>query len=196
MKQKEGLFLHWRQHQIKSISTHEDKPHFVQWPHQAHPLWGAAPVKFQGPELHPSGNSDNTPPASFPPHITCNNFHMGHGPQALTGELGEGERVTNLLFFFLYFHYHQIWDECYFCKTQHKKNHSDKTAESEALHPSTHPSRRLSQPWGCSEQPSFQNETLRDKLGDICSAELWQEPSHRYCHSSVLPETHWSRPTW
>lgn len=53
------------------------------------------------------------------------------------------------------------------------------------------PCRRLSQPWGCSERPSCQNETLRDKLGDICSAGPWQEPSHRYRHSSALP-----RPTW
>lgn len=104
--------------------------------------------------------------------------------------------VTNLLFFFLYFHYHQIWDECYFCKTQHKKIHNDETAESEALHPSIYASRRLSQPWGCSEQQSCQKETLRDKLGDICSAEPQQEPNHRYHHSSVLPETHWPRPIW
>lgn len=117
LKQKEGLFLHWGQHQVKSISTNEDKPHLVQWPLQVHALWSAAQVKFQGAELHPClENQDNTP------HISCNNFHMGHGPQALTAVLGEGERVTNLFFFFLYFHYHQIWDECYFCKTQHRKN--------------------------------------------------------------------------
>lgn len=77
-----------------------------------------------------------------------------------------------------------------------KKFHNDKTAESEALHPSIHTSRRLSQPRGCSEQQSCQNETLRDELGDICSAEPWQEPNHRYHRSSVMPETHWPRPTW
>lgn len=111
------------QHQVKSMSTAEDKTDLVQWSHQAHPLWGAAQVKFQGAELHPCQEiQDNTCPASFPPHISCNNFHMEHGPQALTAEPGEGKRVTNLLFFFLYFHYHQISDECYFCKTQHKKN--------------------------------------------------------------------------
>lgn len=77
-----------------------------------------------------------------------------------------------------------------------KKIHNDETAESEALHSSIHPSRRLSQPWGCSEQQSCQNETLRDKLGDTCSAEPRQEPSHSYRHSSALPETHWPRPTW
>lgn len=77
-----------------------------------------------------------------------------------------------------------------------KKIHNDETAESEALHPSIHASRRLSQPRDCSEQQSCQKETLRDKLGVICSAEPWQEPNHRYHHSSVLPETHWPRPTW
>lgn len=123
LRQKEGLFLHWGQHQDKSLSSTEDRSHLVQWLHQAHAFWGAAQVKLQGAKLHPCLEiQDNTPTASFPSHISCNNFHMGHGPQALAAELGEGEMVTNLLFFFLYFHYHQIWDECYFCKTQHKKN--------------------------------------------------------------------------
>lgn len=80
--------------------------------------------------------------------------------------------------------------------TTQKKIHNDETAEPEVLHPSTHPSRRPSQPRGCSEQQSCQNETLRDKPGDICSARPWQDSNHRSHHSSVLPETHWPRPTW
>lgn len=78
--------------------------------------------------------------------MNCNNSHTGQGPKALTAQLGEGERVTNLLFFFLYFHYHQIWDECYFCKTQQKKKIDNKeTGEPKVLKPSTSPLREAVQ---------------------------------------------------
>ena len=137
------------------------------------------------------------PPAPFPPHINCNNSYTGHGPQALPAELGEGERVTNLLFFFLYFHYHQIWDECYFCKTQHKKKFTIKRLVNlrYSILPH-HPSKRPSQPWCRSEQQSCRSETLSGtSLGTSALLSHGKEPDHTSPSSLVLPEPRRARPT-
>lgn len=143
LREKKSCSSTGNRSQSRAFPRLKTKPTLSSCPHQTHPLQAAAHLKSGALSCGPVWKR-TVPPGPLPTTHQLQQLTHRTRPPDLAAELG-GERVTNLLFFFLYFHYHQIWDECYFCKTQHKKKFTMKRLVSLRCsilphHPSKRPS--------------------------------------------------------